>query len=326
MKPMKSRKPEQNKKRYNPVARHALYIAATLAALLAVSSLAMRVGTRHGSHRTVPDFTGVRLAEAERMARNQGLNIVVSDSLYVPLCDGGTVLDQLPHSGVEVKAGRKIYVTINSFRQKTVKIPYVAERSLRQAKNMLESAGLEIARLEYVDDIATNYVLAEYFDGIRITPESSAEAEMGSGVTLRVGVQDGYGTTGVPKLTGLTLARAKSRLWEMGLNVGRVSYDAGVERTDRRNAKVWFQSIDAGRTAVLGSQVDLKLTTDNAKTASAETRADSLARIIAAERAAREREEDSLRMQMQEQNSLVQPESGSRGDDAEDDRYDEFFM
>ena len=71
------------------------------------------------------------------------------------------VLDQLPEKGVEVKPGRTIYVTINSFSQKRVPVPYVAGRSLRQAKNMLEIAGLEIAELVYRPDMATNYVLEE---------------------------------------------------------------------------------------------------------------------------------------------------------------------
>ena len=305
----------------NPVVRHALYIVCVVALLLVVWSLAMRAGTRHGSHRTVPDFTGLRLADAERLARHEGLQIVVNDSLYVASCDGGTILDQLPRCSVEVKAGRKIYVTINSFRQKRVKIPYVAERSLRQAKNMLESSGFDIARLEYVADIATNSVLAEYFEGERITPDSELEAEIGSGVTLRVGVQEGCGTTTVPKLVGLSLQRAKSRLWELGLNVGRVSYDADVERTERRNARVWFQSLDQGRTVSLGAGVDLKLTGDSRKVSSGESQSDSLARIIAAERALREREADSLRMQ---EESLR--DSGGVPDEDALEQTDDFFM
>lgn len=159
--------------------------------------------------------------------------IVVNDSLFVPAYEGGIVLDQLPKGGVEVKAGRKVYVTINSFRQKMVKVPYVAGRSLRQAKNMLELAGLGIERLVYVEDMATNYVLEEYCDGVQILPESSMQAEMGSGVTLNVGVEGGYGITGVPKLIGQPLHRAKSRLWELGLNVGKVSYDGDVDLLDR---------------------------------------------------------------------------------------------
>ncbi|MBQ5860577.1 MAG: PASTA domain-containing protein, partial [Alistipes sp.] len=142
-----------------PVVYHALLICGVVVAIILASSLLMHVVTRHGTHRTVPDFSGVKIAEAQQIAKKTKLEIIINDSLFVPAYEGGIVLDQLPKGGVEVKAGRKVYVTINSFRQKMVAVPYVAGRSLRQAKNMLEVAGLGIEKLIYEEDIATNYVL-----------------------------------------------------------------------------------------------------------------------------------------------------------------------
>ena len=205
------------------------------------------------------------------------------------------VLDQLPKSGAKVKSGRKVYVTINSLRQKMVKVPYVAGRSLRQAKNMLEVAGLEIEKLEYVEDIATNYVLEEYCDGVMLTPESSIEAELGSGVVLKVGVKDGDGEGEMPKLIGLSLQRAKSRLWEMGFNVGKVIYDDDIEMLDKKSARVYYQSVDQGRNAELGSKIRLKLTLDAEKVERASIDSDEIARGIIEERLKAERIADSLR-------------------------------
>ena len=139
-----------NKLKQSPVAYNAVLIVAVIAVILIVSSIAMNVITRHGTHRAVPDFTGLKLADVEYQAKKGGFKIIINDSLFVPAYEGGIVLDQLPKSGAEVKAGRKVYVTINSFRQKMVKVPYVAGRSLRQAKNMLEVAGLGITELVYV--------------------------------------------------------------------------------------------------------------------------------------------------------------------------------
>ena len=153
-------------------------------------------------------------------ARHEGLKVHVNDSLYVPIYEGGIVLDQLPERGVEVKPGRTIYVTINSYAQKMVNVPYVAGRSLRQAKNMLEVAGLGIEKIVYQPDMATNYVLEQYVDGKRVASNSRLQAEMGSGVTLYVG-ESGNASTLTPKVVGLHLTQAKSRLWELGLNVGR---------------------------------------------------------------------------------------------------------
>lgn len=310
----------------NPLVRNLLWICAVMAVLIIVASVVMHFGTRHGSHRTVPDFSGMPLTDAERLARREGLRIIVNDSLFVPAYDGGAVLDQLPKGGVEVKAGRKIYVTVNSSRQKSVRVPYVAGRSLRQAKNMLEAAGLEISLLEYVDDIATNYVLAEYLDGVQIHPESTLEAEMGTGVKLRVGVENGFGTSSAPKLIGLTLPRAKGRIWEMGLNVGRITYDADVERLERGNARVYFQSVGASHTVALGSVIDIKLTTNNDKIYSSDAAAEAELQRLLKERSLLEREADSLQRVYMSEHPQTTDDGGNDGIGFSDDEEDEFFQ
>ena len=185
--------------RRHPLLWNLALIAAIILAMAVAAHILMQLGTRHGARRTVPDLSGVQLDQAQRIARKHDLQLHINDSLFVPAYEGGIVLDQLPEGGVEVKPGRTVYITINSFRQKMVPVPYVAGRSLRQAKNMLEIAGLEIAELVYRADMATNYVLEEYCEGKPVTPTTRMEAEMGSGVTLYVGVEEGYGTTIVPR-------------------------------------------------------------------------------------------------------------------------------
>ena len=239
-------------------------------------------------HATAPDaecpISGIRLHEAQRIARKNGLEIRVNDSLFVPVYEGGIVLDQLPEGGVEVKPGRTIYITINAFREKMVPVPYVAGRSLRQAKNMLEIAGLEIAELIYRPDIATNYVLEEFCGKEQVTEDSNLEAAVGSGVTLHVGVQYGNNSTVVPSLVGFSLREAKSRLWELGLNVGRVEFDAGINLLNQRDAGVYIQTPVSERTVVLGSRVDLRLTLDRKKIDDKISEAERVAEAAAAER------------------------------------------
>ena len=248
-----------------PLAYNLLLIAAIILAMAVIAHVVMQIGTRHGSRRTVPDFSGVQLLEAQRLARRHDLKLQINDSLFVPAYEGGIVLDQLPKGGVEVKPGRTVYITINSFRQKMVPVPFVADRSLRQAKNMLEIAGLEIAQLIYRPDMATNYVLDEYFGRQRITETTRVEAEMGSGVTLYVGVQPGHNVTVVPQIIGLSLRDAKSRLWELGLNVGKVAFDDGINLLNQKDAHVYMQSPKAERHVVLGAKVDLQLTLNGQK-------------------------------------------------------------
>ncbi|MBS4765640.1 PASTA domain-containing protein [Alistipes sp. kh20] len=281
--------------RQRPLLWNLVLIGAIILVMAVAAHILMQLGTRHGARRTVPDFAGVPLHEAQRIARKHDLHLHINDSLFVPAYEGGIVLDQLPEGGVEVKPGRTVYITINSFRQKMVPVPYVAGRSLRQAKNMLEIAGLEIAELVYRADMATNYVLEEYCDGKPVTQTTRMEAEMGSGVTLYVGVEDGYGSTIVPRLVGLPFAQAKGRLWELGLNVGRIDFDEGINLLNQKDSRVYIQTPGAERSAALGSKVDLRLTLDEKKLAQYRTEAEKQAIQAARERQAEEQElADSL--------------------------------
>lgn len=253
----------------NPILWNLTLIASVIVALVIVSYIALAVGTRHGMRRRVPDFTGLTLKDAQYYASEKGLKIIVNDSLYVPAYPGGMVLEQLPKGGVDVKAGRKIYLTINSFAQKKLPMPYVAGRSLRQAKNMLEGAGFGIESLEYVEDMATNYVLAQYLGGVEVTAESDIKIEKGTGVVLKVGVSPNQNTTTVPRLIGRKLFDAKSKLWEQGLNVGEITYDEGITLLNQDDARVCRQSVLQSSEQPLGAKVSIHLTLDHEMVAQA---------------------------------------------------------
>ncbi len=239
-----------------------------LLGLLVVSALVIHVllllGTRHSAQRTVPVLTGMPVEQARQLARRSDLDLRVNDSLYVAAYEGGTVLDQLPEAGVNVKPGRTVYITINAHTQRMVRVPYVAGGSLRQAKNMLEVAGLGIEKIIYKPDMATNYVLEEYVGDRRITSASKLELPQGSGVTLHVG-RSGYVATAIPKVVGDGLHQAKSRLWEQGFNIGKVEFDRGITLLNQKDARVYSQSPAAGRHMTVGTEVSLKLTLDMKK-------------------------------------------------------------
>ena len=110
---------------------------------------------------------------------------------------------------------------------------------------------------------------------------------MGSGVTLYVGVEGGFGSTVVPRLVGFPLKEAKGRLWELGLNVGKIDFDEGINLLNQKDARVYVQVPTAERSAALGSRVDLKLTLDEKKLAQHRATAEKQAREAAEELAER---------------------------------------
>lgn len=301
-----------------PILWNLTLIAGVLISLVILSYIVLAVGTRHGMRLRVPDFTGLSLKDAQYYAGQKRLKLIVNDSLYVPAYPGGMVLEQLPKGGVDVKAGRKVYVTINSFAQKKLPMPYVAGRSLRQAKNMLEGAGFGIERLDYVEDMATNYVLAQYLGGEEITAQSDIKVEKGTGVVLSVGVSPDQNSTTVPRLIGRRLFDAKGKLWEQGLNVGNITYDEGINLLNQDEARVCSQSVLQSSELPLGTAISIHLTLDKEVVEQAAKQAE-----LAVEQALREREvadslakvtADSLRML----NSVVEPQP--------EQAEDEFFF
>lgn len=262
----------------NKLVRHLILAFCAVLVFVFITNILLNLFTRHNTSETVPDLSGLQVAEAEASSKGARLKIEVNDSLYVPAYTGGAILDQLPKPGTRVKKGRRVFVTINSHKQRMVDIPYVTGYSLRQAKNNLLVAGLEVDKLIFREDIAANNVLEERFNGTLITRDGQVQAEQGSGVTLVVGTNSESPVPVVPKLIGFPLNEAKSRLWEMGLNVGKVEYDSDVTLLDRSSAKVYAQGIAQGVKARSGSEVSLKLTLDTPKIEEASKTSDNAAR------------------------------------------------
>ena len=264
----------------NVIARNVVLAVCAVVIFLFLVSVLLNLFTRHNKYKQVPDFSGMNIEEARQAGRKASLRIEINDSLYVPMYEGGVILDQNPAPGAEVKSGRRIFVTVNSFRQKMVRIPYVTDFSLRQAKNNLEVAGLEIDRLIYREDIATNYVLEEHYRGELITSGSDVRADVGTGVTLVVGMSPEDSTTVIPKVVGFPLKEAKSRLWEVGLNVGRITAEEGINALNENEARVYMQEPEQSHLVTLGTPVALKLTLDTKKVEQGSAASDRAAEAI----------------------------------------------
>lgn len=226
-------------------------------------SLLLNVYTRHGQKYIVPDLVGLNISEGKLRADSVGdLTLVVIDSIYIPKYTPGMIIDQSPKAGSGVKSGRKMFVTINAMQPKMEVMPYVTDLSLRQAKNMLESKGFEISRLVYQSDLATNYVLSQTVDGKLIRSDSKEKFNLSSPVVLTVGRNGDAQLPVTPKVIGLTLREAKSRIWEVGLNVGEIKSDEGIDITNMDAARVYRQVPNQSSRADFGSRVTLYLTLD----------------------------------------------------------------
>ncbi len=244
--------------------KHGIYMLLIIVVGAVAAHFILTGITRHDARCTVPSLESLTMAEAEAIVAKDEFKLIINDSLYAPSYRSGAILDQLPKAGVVVKPGRAIYLTVNATQRRVVDVPYVADRSLRQAKNMLDMAGLTIGRLIYEDDLAKNYILKQYIEDKEIKAESTERATIGTEVTLHVGRGDNDSTI-VPMVMGLTLREAKNALWNAGLNVGRVRFDKGDDAAMQMQARIYSQSVRSDSDARFGDDISLELSATQPK-------------------------------------------------------------
>jgi len=87
--------------------------------------------THHGDEITVPDLRKLSEQQVEEKLDDLNLDYVLLDTVdYRKEFPKHSVVDQDPVAGSKVKAGRKIYIKINSAGFTTVRIPDLIEKHI----------------------------------------------------------------------------------------------------------------------------------------------------------------------------------------------------
>ncbi len=107
--------------------------------------------THHGEKIEVPSVVGKPAFEAEQMLKERDLVSIISDSTYDKAAAPGSVLDQSPKAGCEVKGGRVVYLTVNLKGEPMVRLPRV-DGSLREVQAALSALGFKFTANEVVYD------------------------------------------------------------------------------------------------------------------------------------------------------------------------------
>ncbi len=228
--------------------------------------LFLRLYTRHGQALSVPDLTGLTISEADSLLTERELRYQIVDSVYNSNVARGSIIDQNPSPEFKVKENRTIFLTINAFNPEIIRMPNVVGVSLRQARAIVQTAGLSIGKLTYIPDIAVNNVLQQKFNGNVI--EEGDSIVKGSEIDLVLGRGLSNEKTAAPDLIGLFYEQARERITHRYLNLGAVIYDGSFEDAeDTINAFVWKQKPDFNENNLmnLGSSVDIWLTADSTK-------------------------------------------------------------
>ncbi|MHC1778967.1 MAG: PASTA domain-containing protein [Bacteroidales bacterium] len=253
-------------KKDNWIVRNLVAAAATGVVILILTIIFLKIITRHNQEMEVPDLSGMTIPDALKVAKESNLRLEVTDSVFLPRMGRGVIFRQNPVSGSMVKKNRRILLTINSIQPKRVSMPSIIGYSLRQAKAELTAKQLNVGKLIYVNDMATNNVLSQRFEGRFIPTGTMIETE--SEIDLELGMSADNSMTSIPSLVGFSLVTAKDIIIDNSLNIGRLTFDESVKNyADTISSFVvrQFPEPTESLSYILGSRVDLVLSTDKTK-------------------------------------------------------------
>ena len=173
--------------------------------------------TRHDEVYSMPDFIGQDYHEVERQYAHD-FHFFLIDSVYPKGQQPGSIYQQDPLPNSKIKKGRNVYIIIVAETPEKTLMPNLKNLSLRQALGTLESAGLEVERLDYKDSPYKNAILDQYYNEQPIA--EGTELVKGSKIVLRVGIGNDKTKIIVPNLIGKPAIEAKRLLNLAGLNLG----------------------------------------------------------------------------------------------------------
>lgn len=249
----------------NKIFTHILLAFGLILFAVLLTHIFLNIITRHGDEFVLPDLSSMSVEEAEQLADELDMKLLVIDSIFVRGMEKGAICQQNPPAGSKIKKGRKVRVVINSILPKKVDMPNLVGYSTRQAIAELSVRSLGVNRLIYQTDMATNNVLSQQFNGREIRPGTKIEAY--SKIDLVLGLNPNDNTTVVPNTIGLVNERAVSKVHDSYLNVRRLVFDSSVKTyIDSTKAIVYRQSpLPSNHPVLIGGEVTLYLSIDEEK-------------------------------------------------------------
>ena len=222
--------------------------------------------TMHGETIAVPDFSGLKEAEIEKIIEDKKLRYSIVDSVFVTEMPKGTAVAQDPPPSSLVKKNRTIYITMNSFHPPRIGMPRLTDRSMREVVIIMENIGLRIGDIKTIPAICPGCVLNQLYQGKDI--EEGELIPKGAVIDLVVGMGISNDKIRTPLMVDLTMDSAIRVLNMHTLLQGAIVYDETIlTEEDSINARVYRQEPQYSENSIipLGSSVDLWFTVDTTK-------------------------------------------------------------
>jgi beta-lactam-binding protein with PASTA domain len=235
----------------------------TVVAVVLIAYLSLGYYTRHGSGVPVPKLKGRSIEEARAILEQQGFRYQV-DSVFVQDQAPGTIIEQDPDAGTNVKEGRTIYLTMVTTLAPEVSLPDLEQSTYREAAAILSNTGLKVGDTTYRSDIARDRILEIRFGGQVI--KAGFKLPKGSKVDLVLGDGAGANEVDIPDLIDQDLDAARFAIKGAGLTIGNITYEGTI--TDSSTVVVVAQSpmrTDSTTKTSIGTRVNITVS-QNKKT------------------------------------------------------------
>ena len=222
--------------------------------------------TNHGEWRTMGNYIGKKLAEAEKAADRQNFRMVVTDSIFVPGKPATTVLEQTPKSGAKVKEHRTVYVTI--VKSKADQIPITKVTSFYgkpyelKKKELMQNFQIQSKIAGYrFDEGMPNHILAVIYRGDTIVnadaPREDVLVDKGDVLEFILSEKGGAAIT-IPDLTCKRFEEVKFLLEASELSIGEVKEQGTI--TNRNAAFIISQNPTGNGISTISSGQSINLT------------------------------------------------------------------
>ena len=174
-----------------------------------------------------------------------------------------TILSQNPKSGSKVKENRKIYISLNATIPPKVRMPNLINTTRTNAEDVLESNGLKLGSIEYVENLALNAVLAQQIDGREIPPDSMVAK--GSLVDLLIGDGLGNQIIDIPDFTGQSLDELKFIIANYKLVLDHINYVKVDSLPAITRNRIYKQLPPPGEKSSAGGNIEIWINSDPPK-------------------------------------------------------------
>jgi beta-lactam-binding protein with PASTA domain len=227
----------------------------TVVVIVLIAFFSLGAYTRHGSGIPVPKLKGLSVDRAMSILKDQGFDYKI-DSAYVADIAPGTIIEQDPDPGTNVKEGRTIYLTMITTNAPIVAMPDLTQSTFIEASATISNFGLKVGDTTYRADIARDHVLEAKLNGVPIA--AGTKVPKGSKIDLVLGDGRGANEVDIPDLTNQELDGAKFAIKGAGLTIGTITYQGEI--TDSTSLIVIGQSparTDSLSKTSLGSRINL---------------------------------------------------------------------